>query len=142
MGDGEGKDRPFQIEIVDDLSGSSRTRYALAKLSQAVWKLATGTEGIKARLADAYIEIAILQGSDFPPALVQAWKRIKSDLTSGKMQFETTIVEGELVEKPVGLLFSTLRHMRKAKAADIARRICKLETELESYLAAHDSQAA
>ncbi|MCX6071626.1 MAG: hypothetical protein NTU91_12350, partial [Chloroflexi bacterium] len=87
MGDGEGKDRPFQIEIVDDLSGSSRTRYAHAKLSQAVWKLATGTEGIKARLADAYIEIAILQGSDFPPALVQALKRIKSDLTSGKMQF-------------------------------------------------------
>ena len=32
--------------------------------------------------------------------------------------------------------------LEKAKAADIARRICKLETELESYLAAHDSQAA
>ena len=106
-------------------------RYAREKLGVSVWKLATGIEGIKARLADAYIELAILQESDFPPDLVDEWKRIKSDLTSGKMQYETKVIDGELAEQPVGLLYSTLRYMRKKKAEDIARRICSLKAQLD-----------
>lgn len=105
--------------------------YAREKLGVAVWKLATGIEGIKARLADAYIELAVLQESDLPPDLVDEWKRIKSDLTSGKMQFETRDIDGELVEVPLGPLYSTLRYVRKKKAKDIARRICSLEAQID-----------
>lgn len=109
-------------------------RYAREKLGVAVWKLATGIEGIKARLADAFIELAILQESDFPPDLVNEWKQIKSDLTGGKMQYDIRVIDGELVEVPVGLLYSTLRYMRKNKAKDIARRICSLESKLDSRI--------
>jgi len=106
-------------------------RYAREKLGVAVWKLATGLEGIKTRLADAYVELGILQESDLPPDLVDEWKRIKADLTSGKLQYEIKVIGAELVEQPIGLLLSTLRFMRKKKAEDIARRICALKAELD-----------
>jgi hypothetical protein len=112
--------------------------YELDKLRAAIWKLATGAEGIKARLADAYIELAIIQEADLPSSVCERWKEIKSDLTRGKMQYETRIMAGELVQQPVGLLYSTLRHMRKDKAIDIAKRICALEAELSAYLKQDD----
>ena len=92
----------------------------------AVWKLATGVGSIKARLADAYIELAILQESDLPSELVDEWKEIKSDLTKGKIIKEIHFVDGEFVDVPIGLLHSTLRYMRNNKAQDIAKRICLL----------------
>lgn len=79
-----------------------------------------------------YIELAILQESDFPPDLVDEWKQLKTDLTSGKMQFYTKVIDGELVEVEMGCLYSTLRYMRNKKAQDIAKRICFLSAKLES----------
>jgi hypothetical protein len=107
--------------------------YACEKLGVAVWKLATGVDDIKGRLSDAYIELAILQETDLPPDLFDDWKRIKKDLTSGKMQFRTRAKDGKLVKEPVGLVPSTLRYMRKKKAEDIAKRICHLKFKLDSY---------
>jgi hypothetical protein len=124
----------YPLEIVFEPMKGSSILYACEKLGVAVWKLATGVEGIKARLANAYIELAILQESDFPPDLVDEWKQIKSDLTSGKMQYDTRVVDGELVEVPVGPLYSTLRYMRKKKAQDIAQRICSLKAQLDHYV--------
>ena len=99
----------------------------------AVWKLATGVGEIKARLADAYIEIAILQETDFPQELRGKWEQIHSDLTCGKMQYDTRVKDGQIVEVPVGRLYSTLRYMRKDKAQRIAQQICKLEAILSDY---------
>jgi hypothetical protein len=108
--------------------------YALEKLGVAVWKLATGIDGIKARLADAYIELAILQETNLPEHLVDEWEQIKHDLTNGKMKYKPQVIDAELMRVPVGKLCSTLRYMRKSKAQDIARRICSLESKLASYL--------
>ncbi|MDH3944215.1 MAG: hypothetical protein OEV06_08995 [Anaerolineae bacterium] len=122
----------IEIEFTDDWEGGFE--YAREKLGVAVWKLATGVDGIKSRLADAYIELVILQESDFPSHLVDDWKQIKADLTSGKMQYRTVVKNGEIAKEPVGLLYSTLRYMRKEKAKEIARRICSLKAEVELYL--------
>ena len=119
-------------KIVHEPIEESGASYACEKLSVAVWKLATGVDGIKARLADVYIELAILQESDFPSDLVGEWKQLKTDLISGKMQYDTKVVDSELVEVAVGRLHSTLRYMRKKKAQDIAKRICLLSAKLES----------
>ena len=132
---------PFTIKIVYEEVRRGDPWYALGKLRAAVWKLATGEEGIKARLADAFIELAIIQETDLPPGIRERWKEIKSDLTRGKMQYEPRVVAGDLVPMPVGLLYSTLRYMRKEKAIDIARRICRLEAELSTYLEENDPHA-
>ncbi len=108
--------------------------YAREKLGVAVWKLATGIEGIKARLADAFIELVIIQESDLPPEFREMWKQIRSDLSSGKMQYDTVVRDGELVKVPAGLLYSTLRYMRTEKAQRIAKQICELESMLNSYV--------
>lgn len=108
--------------------------YAREKLGVAVWKLATGIESIKVRLADAYIEIEILQASDFPPELRNQWRQIRSELTSGKMQYNTVVKDGKLVKVPVGHLYSTLRFMRKSKAKHIAEQICELEAKLNNHI--------
>ena len=122
------------FEIIYASCEGSGIRYAREKLGGAVWKLATGIERIKGRLVDAYIELAILQESDFPPDLVDEWKQIKSDLTGGKMQYNIRAIDGELVQVPVGLVGSTVRYMRNKKAKDIARRICELAAKLDSRL--------
>jgi hypothetical protein len=108
--------------------------YAREKLGVAVWKLATGVGGIKERLSDAFIEIVILQENDFPRQLRDQWKQICSDLTCGKMQYDTKVEDGHLVKVPVGKLYSTLRYMRKKKAQNIAKRICLLEARLGEYM--------
>lgn len=133
---------PITIKIVHEEACRGDPWYALEKLRHAIWKLATGAEGIKARLADAYIELVIIQEPDLPPDVRKRWKEIKSDLTRGKMLYESRVVAGELVQMPVGLLYSTLRYMRKEEAIDIARRICDLAMELESYLEENDHNAA
>ncbi len=117
-------------------------RYAREKLGVAVWKLATGIDGIKSRLSDAYIELAIIQESDLPIEFVDDWKEIRNDLTSGKMQFITQVKDGKLVKEPVGKLASTLRFMRKKKAKDIACRICLLEANLDLYVKDIDKSAS
>ncbi len=126
-------DKDTSYEIV--FPSGADSGYAREKLGGAVEKLATGLNGIKTRLADAYIELAILTAADFPPELVDEWKQIKSDLTSGKgkMQYYPSVIDNEIVELPVGRLFLTLRYMRREKAKDIAQRICSLEARL-SYL--------
>ena len=131
-------DGPVEIKVVYQEMHQGDPWYALDKLRAAIWKLATGAEGIKARLADAYIELAIIQEADLPPGVCECWKEIKSDLTRGKMQYESHVMAGELVQQPVGLLYSTLRYMRKDKATDIAKRICMLEAELSAYLEQDD----
>jgi hypothetical protein len=133
---------PVTIKIVHEEIHRGDARYALEKLRRATWKLATGAEGIKARLADAYIELAIIQEADLPPEVLDHWKAIKADLTRGKMQYEPRIVGDELARKPVGRLCSTLRYMRIEKATDIAKRIWDLETELANYLKENDPRAA
>ncbi|MFL7813301.1 MAG: hypothetical protein AB8I40_06445 [Anaerolineales bacterium] len=117
-------------------------RYAREKLGVAVWKLATGIDGIKDRLSDAYIELAIIQESDLPIEFVIDWKEIRNDLTSGKMQYITQVKDGKLVKEPVGKLASTLRFMRKKKAVDIAKRICHLEARLDRYIKVLDNSAS
>lgn len=62
------------------------------------------------------------------------WKRIRSDLTSGKMQYDTVVRYGEFVKVPVGLLYSTLRFMRIDKAQRIAKQICELEAMLSDHV--------
>lgn len=136
------KSRPFTVTIIREESrGQNKLdpqfSYARGNLGAAVWKLATGKNGIKARLADAFIEIAILQESDFPPELCSYWRQIRSDLTSGKMQYNKVVRGGELVEVPVGRLYSTLRFMRLKKAQRIAEQICDLEARLNSYSEEH-----
>jgi len=107
--------------------------YTREKLEVAVWKLATGVGGIKERLADAYIELAILQESDFPPELSEEWRQVLFELTKGKMQYETVVKNGRLVEVPTGHLYSTLRYMRKSKAQRLAERICVLAAKMRSF---------
>jgi hypothetical protein len=121
------------LKIVCEAAEPNGLAYAREKLGVAVWKLATGTGSIKARLADAFIELAILQESDLPPQLRIQWKRIRSDLTSGKMQYNTVARDGKLVSVPVGRLYSTLRYMRLNRAKSIAERICRLRENLDSY---------
>ena len=112
---------------------ADRLSYAHEKLAVAVWKLATGAEGVKARLADAFMELVVLQESDFPPELRDLWRQIRSALTSGKMQYDRVIRDGEIVEVPAGRLYSTLRFMRVEKAQLIARQICELDSRLDDY---------
>jgi len=133
---------PVVIKIVQEEVHRGDPRYALEKLRHSTWKLATGAEGIKARLADAYIELTIIQEDDLPPGLLEEWKAIKADLTRGKMQYEPRVVGGELVQKPVGRLCSTLRYMRIERATDIAKRIWDLETKLANYLKENDPHTA
>jgi len=108
--------------------------YARSKLGGAIWKLATGIGEIKSRLSDAYIELAIIQEGDLPEDLSEEWKMIKLDLTSGKMQYRTSVKDGKLIEEPVGRLASTLRYMRKKKAEDIAKRIYLLKSKVDVYV--------
>jgi len=133
--DGTSRPSDEQSEFVSQASPDSSSEpslyYAAEKLDAAVRKLAVGTESIKARLADAYIELAILQETDFPAELVGEWRRILTDLTSGKMQYSTEVRDGQIVRVPVGLLYSTLRYMRKRKAAEIAQRILDLKAKLD-----------
>lgn len=107
--------------------------YAREKLGVAVYKLATGIEGIKARLAAVYIELVILQAEDFPAHLVSEWRAIKTELTKGKMKYHTVVQNGELVEEHLGKLYSTVPYLRLEKAQRIAERIYNLEHELRRY---------
>jgi len=142
MADDSHHSQPREIKVTEHAAALNGASYAHEKLGVAVWKLATGPGGIKSRLADAYIELAILQPSDIPGDLLEDWRRIRADLTSGKMQYETAIVDGELVQRPVGLLLSTLRHMRTSKATRIAERICLLDAKLEALVKDRESEAA
>ena len=139
MSDDSQHPAPQEIRLTEQPATINGSSYALEKLGVAVWKLATGAGGIKARLADAYIELAILQASDFPRELTEEWLQSRADLTSGKMQYENAIVDAELGRRPVGLLLSTLRHMRITKATRIAERICLLNAKLDALAKAHDS---
>ena len=121
------------IRIVRKHIEPNNIGYAREKLGVAVWKLATGVGEIKERLADAYIEIAILQETDFPKELREKWKQIYFDLTCGKMQYDTRVKDGQIKKVPAGKLYSTLRYMRKNKAQRIAQQICKLEAILNDY---------
>ena len=105
--------------------------YAREKLGVAVWKLATGEGEIKSRLADAALELTVLQSGDLPADLEEDWLQIRADLTSGKMQYVRAVRDGALVKEQIGLVKSTLRYMRKDKAVDIAKRICTLEAQLQ-----------
>lgn len=107
--------------------------YAREKLGTAVRKLATGKGEIKARLSDAYVELAILQMGDLPEEYWKELHAIRQELTHGKMQYETRVVEGELVERPMGKLPSTLRYMRLNRAQKIAERICALEAKVKDW---------
>jgi hypothetical protein len=107
--------------------------YACEKLGVAVWKLATGTGVIKERLADAYIELAILQETDFPEELRSQYNQIRYDLTCGKMQYENRVENGRISKIPAGRLYSTLRYMQKVKAQRIAQQICDLEAKLNDF---------
>lgn len=107
--------------------------YAGEKLGTAVWKLATGKGEIKARLSDAYVELAILQKGDLPEEHWEELQAIRQELTRGKMQYQTRLVEGELVERPMGKLPSTLRYMRLNRAQIIAERICALEAKVKDW---------
>lgn len=132
MNQTESKSQPFRI--VYHTVKPDGLQYAREKLGVAVWKLATGIESIKARLADAYVEIAILQESDFPPELRDQWRQIRSELTSGKMQYNTVVKDRQLVKVSAGRLYSTLRFMRKSKAKHIAEQIFVLEAKLNNHV--------
>ena len=121
------------IKVVYEDRESNNFSYAREKLGVAVWELATSVEEIKVRLANAFIELAILQESDFPAELVELYKSIHHELTRGKMQYYPAIKDGELVKVPAGKLYSTLRYMRKAKAQEIARQILELKERLDKY---------
>jgi len=125
--------QPFVIEVIYEDRESKSFHYAREKLGGAVRELATGVEEIKVRLANAFIELAILQESDFPAELVELYKSIHHELTRGKMQYYPAIKDGELVKVPSGKLYSTLRYMRKAKAQEIARQILELKERLDKY---------
>ena len=124
------KPEPRSFKIIYDAVEPDRLSYPREKLGVAVWKLATGSGGIKSRLADAFIELAILHETDFPLELRDEWKQIMSELTKGKMQYNIAIKNGKLVQVPVGQLYSTLRFMRNSRAKNIAEHICDLEAKL------------
>ena len=88
--------------------------------------MATGSGEIKSRLADAFIELAILHETNFPSELRDEWKQIVYELTKGKMQYSITIKNGRLVRAPLGLLSSTLRFMRESTTKIIAEQIYNL----------------
>jgi hypothetical protein len=131
------ENRQFEAEklnlVIEYCGKPDGLDYACEKLGLAVWKLATGMGDIKGRLADAYIEIAILQETDFPPELREPWKHIRSELTRGKLMYETRLKNGQLEEVSIGRLASTLRYMRKIRAQRIAEQICDLESRLKYY---------
>ena len=62
----DNKQRRPLIKFVYEDRQPDTLNYAHEKLGAAVWKLATGVKEIKVRLADAFVELAILQESDFP----------------------------------------------------------------------------
>jgi len=115
MCDGSDIEGPLPDKNIQAEASAGDPWYALSKLRHAVWKLATGEHSIKARLADAYIELAIIQEADLPSGILERWKDIRADLTRGRMQYELRIVGGEWAHQPIGLLYSTLRTMRTAR---------------------------
>ena len=131
----ESKEKPEELEIRINFKHTEpqNLEYVREKLDVAVWKLATGIEGIKARVGDAFIEIAILQETDFPAEFRDQRRQINLDLTRGKMQFESQVKDGQIVKIPIGSLYSTLRYMRKNKAQRIAQQIYDLKENLEDY---------
>jgi len=118
------------VKIDYDSVEPDRLNYAREKLGVAVWKLATGSGEIKSRLADAFVELAILHETDFPSELRDEWKQIIYELTKGKMQYSITIKNGKLIRAPLGLLSSTLRFMRESTAKIIAEQIYNLASRL------------
>lgn len=134
------KPEPPTFKIVYDSVEPDRISYACEKLDVAVWKLATGSRDIKSRLADAFDELAFLHETDFPSELQDEWKQIISELTRGKMQYKTTVKNGELVKAPVGLLYSTLRSMRENRAKNIAEQIYNLHAKLSVQNEIHNEE--
>ena len=109
-------------------------RYAHHTLEHAVYLLAIGRGNIKERLIEAYTHLMPIRSADFPPELGEDYEWIVHSLTKNKTRYNLEVRDGELVKVPTGTLVATLRHMRYAKAVDIAKRICELDYWLREFL--------
>ena len=114
----------------EEIKGDSK--YAFEKFNMAVYLLAIGQGSIKERLSSAYYEIAPVQDQDIPFSMKSDFKWIMHELTKKPSKNIKVIRDGRVVEESLGKLMSTLRFMRKAKAVQIAKKICELEDKLRT----------
>ena len=101
--------------------------YALGKLSQAVWVLATRPGDVRSRLRDAYLSLTGASSGDLPDDLRADYEWVFNQL--GKYEPSET-------EKRLGLgrLDATLNRIRNSTGVKIAERIAMIELELRTRL--------
>lgn len=99
--------------------------YALEKLSEAVYLLATGEGHVRQRLRDAFISFHAVMERDFPDDLKVKWRWIDSQLKRfGPIMDGDKVVEGSVDH--------TLRRIRNSTGQRIAQAIVELEYELRT----------
>ncbi len=102
--------------------------YALSKLSNAVYYLAIGEGDVRDRLKTAYEEFHPVSEDDFPPTLRADWRWIKGQLIRmGPVRRQDGSIR-------MGALDNTLSRIRNSTGAKIAKRIIKLQYDLEDHL--------
>jgi hypothetical protein len=105
------------------------SRYALEKLNNIVYSLATHPGPIKQRLHSAIIPyLFVLRNEDFPGELAAEWEWIKSRLTrKGPLRNPN----GEVYLDAVA---NTFYRIHSTTVAEIARRIWELRSQLKAEI--------
>jgi hypothetical protein len=95
--------------------------YAQEKFSNAVFLLATDKGNIKDRLFHAFLEFRPVNENDLPIELREEYSQIKYCLTNIKSSGSE------------GTLIATLKKMKPARAAEIAKQIYNFMNKINSY---------
>ena len=101
--------------------------YALGKLSNAVYVLATGPGNVRSRLGDAYEYISSVASSDLPEDLQQDLQWIKASVS----KYEPNDAE---IRMGLRRLDATLGRIKNKTGVRIAQRIVELESKLRDRL--------
>ena len=102
-------------------------KYALEKLSEAVFELAVGEGDIKSRLRSVFPLLSVISKGDFPDDLQNKWESIISRLTK-----KESVNSGS--EYDEGNYEATIIRMHKKTAVNIAKDILDIHSRLESYV--------
>ena len=98
--------------------------YALGKLGEAVYALATGAGDVRSRLFSAFVFLLPVRADDFPVVLRQDFEWVIEMLTRRKSRYPQ--LKGDLG--------ATLKNMRNSTGVKIAKRIIEIESRLRGIL--------
>jgi hypothetical protein len=101
-----------------------RGSYAKEKIGSAVHILATGRDGIKERIWDAYMQFHPLKETNFPDDLKSKWNDLYNRLTSEEPTYNSN---GEVTNDRVQ---NTLKKLTDDECVDIAELIVDLDFEI------------